>query len=1057
MNTLIDWCMDRTRTMMAGFVVILFVGMATYITIPKEADPDIDLPFFGVSVFHEGISAEDAERLLVRPLETELRAVEGLEEMSAFATENYVQIQLEFDSRFDKTRALSQVREKVDLARPKLPADAEEPVVMQFNAQLFPVLGVVLGGNLPERTMLHVAHQIRDRVKALPTVMSVDLIGARDELLEVIIDPAKMESYGISSQELFQAATQNNRLIAAGAIQSEQARFAVKVPGLFETREDVLGLPIRADGEGVITLGDIADIRRTFKDTNSIAKINGEKALGVWVTKRLNENVVLTTGAVREVVEEMRPSFPPGLQVHYTNDMSFWVYETQESLQSAVSTAIALVMIIIVAALGLRSGLLVGIAIPSSFLFAFVLMGIFDQTLNMMVMFGLVLSVGLLVDGTIVVVELADRKMAEGLHRKEAYAHAAKRMAWPIISSTATTLAAFVPLLAWPGTTGEFMGYLPKTMIFTLTASLVVALIILPVLGSIFGKVSAANKDVLSKLAIAEGGDPRTLTGYTGVYSRFIDRVIRHPVKVFLVALVVIYGVIAWYGSAGKGVEFFGTSDPLEAVVVVRARGNLAPHEQIRLTERVEQEILHITGIETAFTEAGISLGTRGMSVASDAIATINLEFSDWRTRGPSSLIMEEIRERTKDIPGIKIEIYKRVQGPPIDKELDIEFSSTTYEAIEPVVAQVRNYIDDNVAGLVDVEDSRPLPGIDWQIKIDREQAARFGTDITTVGAVVQLVTNGIMIGEYRPDDSLEEIDIRVRYPEDYRNIETLDNLKVASRDGQIPISNFVTRKAAPKVNQINRSDGVYTMRLKANPAAGEFTVFKVQQIQEWMATQTFDPRVQIKFRGANKEQAESAAFLGNAMLASLFLMCLILITQFNSFWHSIIILSSIVLSTVGVLFGIIVRDQSFSVVMTGTGIIALAGIVVNNNIVLVDTFHHLLKQGEDPLHAIVRTGAQRLRPVLLTTITTIMGLLPMAWALNINFITRDITYDAPTGQMFVLLSNAVVFGLAFATVLTLVVTPSALALPYVWKGKGAKLAFWRKNKAEDGTPEAAE
>jgi len=1001
--------------------------------LPKEADPDIAIPFIGVRVVHEGISPEDAERLLVKPLEQELRALEGLKEMRSIAAENYAYIIVEFDTSFDPDKARENVRAKVDLAEPEFPADAEEPVIDEFNASLFPVIGVTLSGAVPERSLREAAELVEEHVKALPMILKASIVGSREELLEIVVDPAKLEIYNVSLDELTRAASMNNRLIPAGAVQTEQSRFAVKVPGLFETREDVLGLPIKASGDGVVTLGDIADIRRTFKDVQSRARVNGQPAVAVWAVKRLNENAVLATQSVRAVMKELEPLLPDGIEVNFTNDQSTFVAMTQSELQASVTTAIVLVMIIVVAALGLRSGLLVGFAIPSSFMVGFMFLGIMGETINMMVMFGLVLSVGLLVDGAIVVVELADRKMAEGIHRREAYGIAAKRMAWPIISSTATTLAAFLPLLFWPGVSGEFMSYLPRTLIIILTASLIVALIFLPVFGAFFGKANAtSNPETLKALSVSEHGDVRQLGGLTGIYARALSFLVTKPFLVIGVTIFVLGSILTAYNKYGAGVVYFSASQPDEAVIFIGARGNLGPHRAEELVRDVEDIVISEPGIDIAFTEVGTTLGDRGMDLPKDTIGTINVEFGDWQKRRPARDILTSIRERTSQLSGITVSVQERHQGPVPQKEIDLQFASNDIELLEATVARFRLLIEDEIEGLVDLEDTRPIPGIDWELKINREDAARFGLDITTVGGVVQLMTNGLLVGEYRPDDSTEEIDIRARFDADYRSIEALDRLRIATPQGAVPITNFVKRVPVERVTEINRFDGMRNMNIKANPAPGYLANDVTPKIAALIEREGLPEGVTLVYRGSNEEQKESAEFLGGAMAVSLFLMGIILITQFNNFYHAVLILSAIVLSTIGALLGLLIRDQAFSIILTGTGIIALAGIVVNNNIVLVDTYQYLRKQGEDAVQAIVRTGAQRLRPVMLTTITTICGILPMAYGWNIDFFAREFTTGAPTGEWWVQMATAIVFGLGFATVLTLIVTPCLIAMPAV-------------------------
>lgn len=1031
MNALIDAAFARQRTVLTTLFAIILFGISAYLTIPKEADPDIPIPFVYVQVPHPGISPEDADRLIVKPMEAKLRSIEGLEEIRSVASEGHVGIILEFDVSFDPETALSDVREQVDLAKPDLPDDSEEPTVMEFNTSIFPIMIVVLSGSAPERYLLRHAQLLQDELEAIPSVLGARLVGQREELLEVIVDPAKLESYNISQTELINAVTLNNRLVAAGALDTGAGRFSVKVPGLFETAADVMQLPVKTDGESVVTLSDITEIRRTFKDADAYAQLDGEASIAIAVTKRIGHNILTTADQVRQTVDNYRTDLPPSMKIDYGADASKWVLGMLSSLESAVITAIALVMIVVLAALGLRSAMLVGISIPTSFLIGFTLLGVTGVTVNMMVMFGMILAVGILVDGAIVVVEFADRKMAEGAPRDQAYRLAAKRMFWPIVSSTATTLAAFVPMLFWPGVSGKFMSYLPITLIFVLVGSLLMALIFLPVLGSRFGGVAQADTETLKALAASEKGNIAELRGFTGFYARLLQRLIAIPGTVILAAIAALVLVVILYGRFGNGVEFFTDTETDNAVVHISARGNLSAEEMRALVFEVDRATRSVDGVRLVFAQSGRSTGGDREGAPKDSIGILRVELEDWRTRDrPMKEVLDDIRARTSVIPGIKTQVIKRQDGPPTGKDIQIELGSRHAELLAPTIAKFSDYMINQTDGLIEIDDTRPLPGIEWEIKVDREQAGRFGANVSAVGALVQLVTNGIKIGEYRPDDAEEEVEIRVRYPRDQRGLSQLDLLRVQTRDGLVPITNFVTRTPQPATDSIERVDGTPIMTIRANTTAAYLPSEKVAEITEWMKTADIDPRVKIRFRGANEEAEEAGGFLLVAFGAALFLMAIILITQFDSFYQSVLILSSVILSTVGVLLGMLVMNQTFSVIFTGTGIVALAGIVVNNNIVLIDTYQHLLREGFSRYEAIVRTGAQRLRPVLLTTATTVAGLMPMVLMLNIDFFDRAITYRAPVSLWWTQLATAVVFGLGFATLLTLIVTPCALALP---------------------------
>jgi len=1056
MNTIIDMALSRSRTVLAILVVAIIFGVSAYINIPKETDPDIPFPFVLISMSHPGISPTDAERLLIKPMEKRLQSIDGVKEMKASAVEGAAFISLEFDVNFDQDQALIDVREEVDIAKADLPSETEEPVVKELNAALFPVIAVTLSGDVPERKLFQLARELQDRIEALSGVLEVKLMGNREDLLEVVIDPVKLETYNITQQELLMAVTNNNRLIAAGALDTGQGRFSVKVPGLFETAQDVYDLPLKVSGDGVVTLSDVASIRRTYKDREGYALFNGQPAVALQVVKRIGANVIKTNRSVRDIVAAQQKRWPENVEAGFILDTSDFIHDALTSLQASILTAISLVMVIIVAALGLRSGLMVGIAIPSSFLLAFLVLYATGSSVNNMVMFGLVLAVGMLVDGAIVVVEYADRKMSAGLDKKEAYALAAKRMSWPIISSTLTTLAAFLPMLLWPGITGKFMAYLPMTLIYVLMASLFVALIFLPVIGSIFGQAQTGTAATMKALAGHEHTELASMEGFTGWYARIVQWAVHRPLKILGMACVIVVTIIGLFLSANVGTMFFVNADPEIISALVGARGNLSTEESRDLVVEVENRIMTIEGIKNIYTATSSS---SAMSFAlqspppDDTIGQINIELKNWKKRRHSSEIINEIRRKTSGIPGIRVEVRLQDPGPPVGKDVQLDLRSDDSTALIKETKRIRKYFD-SLKGLIEIEDSGPLPGIEWELKVDREQAGLFGADVAQVGSVVQLITTGVLIGKYRPDDAEDEVEIRVRYPNDERNLTQLDKLKIQTSQGLVPISNFVTRSPKPQINKIDRLDGKRIISIRANTKEGVLASDKVSEIKQWLAQAHIDPRIDYKFKGADEEGDAAAKFLKMAMLLSLFLMGIILLTQFNNFYYVVLTLSSVILSTAGVMLGILITGQNFSIVMTGTGIVALAGIVVNNNIVLIDTFQRLSEAGYELVDAVIRTATQRLRPVLLTTITTIFGLLPMAVSLNVNFFTRDVTAGGPIAVWWVELATAVVFGLAFSTLITLILTPALLVmpqhlkvmLPEMWKSSLCRLQqMWFK------------
>ena len=1020
----IELAMLRSRTVILSLLVVLIGGIVAYATIPKEAEPDIEIPIIYVSIEHDGISPEDSERLLVRPVEQELRSIEGVKEMFANAYEGGANVQLEFDAGIDTKRALQDVREKVDLAQAKLPGETDEPTVNEVKMARFdPMLVLNLAGNVPERTLTAIAKDLKEKLEALPGVLEVSLVGTREELMEVVVDPLAMESYGLDQAQIISFVSRNNRLVAAGALHASEGRFPVKVPGVFESAEDVLDLPIKAVGDRVVHFKDIAQVRRTYKDAESVARLNGKPALAIEVIQRSRANIIDTINEVNTIIDEERSYWPPEIEIVASRDKSEDVNNMLSELQNNVLAAVLLVFIVIIGILGIRSALLVGIAIPGSFLMGILLIGSFGITINMMVLFALIMAVGMLVDGAIVVTEMADRRMAEGDSRHDSYSRAAIRMSWPIIASTCTTLAAFVPLALWPGTSGEFMKYLPITLIAVLSASLIMALLFVPTLGSIFGRTGANTEEARRNLAAAETGNLDDVTGLTGRYIRFLKHTLRRPSLNVAGVSALLVAVYAAFFIFGKGVEYFPEVEQPFGMVDIRARGDLSTEERDRLVQQVEQRILGMPEIRYLYAKTGSS--DQG---AEDQIGSLTLNYVDWRHHRPADQIMAEIRERTSDLVGIRIETRKPDPGPPIGKPIRVEFSSRFPEQLNDAVARVRAHMESNDE-IVNIEDSRPLPGIEWQIKVDRAEAARFGADISLVGAMVQLVTNGIKIGEYRPDDSDDEIDIRVRYPEESRSLAQIDELRIPTGQGLVPISTFIERVPAQKVGTIRRTDMRRTLAIDADVAAGVLVDDVVRRLKTTLPTLEIDPRVSFSFRGSTEDQQEDMDFLARAMLMALAIMAIILVTQFNSIYQAGLILTAVLFSTGGVLLGHLVMGKPFGVIMSSVGVITLAGIVVNNNIVFIDTYNVLRSRGEQPFDAILRTCAIRLRPVLLTTVTTIVGLLPMVLGVNINLIDRDVAVGAPSSQWWTQLASSVAGGLAFATILTLVLTPSLLMI----------------------------
>ncbi|MEZ8840026.1 efflux RND transporter permease subunit [Vibrio splendidus] len=1021
MYSIIDAALSRARTMLSLLALILVAGVITYITIPKESSPDITIPIIYVSVGHQGISPTDAERLLVRPIEQELRSIEGVKEMTATAAEGHASVVLEFNVGVDLTKAMADVRDAVDLAKPKLPEDSDEPTVNEVTlASEQPVLSVVLFGTVPERTIVQIARELGDKLESYRQILEVDIAGDRDDIVEIIVDPLLMESYSLDQADIYNLIALNNRVVAAGFVDTGYGRFSVKVPSVFNSLKDVLELPIKVDGKQVVTFGDVATVRRAFRDPESFARLDGKSAVVLDIKKRAGENIIETVELVKAVMAgaQQQAEWPNNLLVKYTWDESKDVKIMLNDLQNNILSAIILVVIVIIAILGVRTALLVGISIPGSFLTGLLVLSVFGLTVNIVVLFSLIMAVGMLVDGAIVVTEFADRRMQEGEGRKEAYRDAAKRMAWPITASTATTLAAFAPLLFWPDVTGEFMKFLPLTLIATLTASLIMALLFVPVLGGLIGKPQYVSPKSQARMVALHNGDFSQATGLTKAYYHTLSIAIKHPFKILFSAILLAVAVGFTYSKAGLGAEFFPEVDPPFFNVKVRSHGDLSIQEKDDIMRDIEQMMLNHDEFDTVYTRTG----------GDDQIGLISITPVDWQYRRSVKAIIDELKVQTDQYAGVEIEYKFPDAGPPVENDLVIELSATTPEQLNQAAKIVRNWADGNQA-LTNISDTASKDGIDWKVDIRRDDAARFAADATLVGNTVQFVTNGLKIGDYLPDDSSEEVDILVRYPSDKRDIGRFDQLRVKTPAGLVPITNFAQIVPDHKQDTIKRLDGKRVVNIMADMEEGYNLALELPKIEQALSELGLPSSVEFRIRGQNEEQENSSAFLQSAFLVALAVMALILITQFNSFYQAFLILSAVLFSTVGVFVGLLIFQRPFGIVMSGIGVIALAGIVVNNNIVLIDTYNQLIKRGLDKRDAILRTGVQRLRPVMLTTVTTILGLMPMVLEMNIDLINQKIEFGAPSTQWWSQLATAIAGGLAFATVLTLVLTPCLLML----------------------------
>ncbi|WP_018951213.1 efflux RND transporter permease subunit [Thioalkalivibrio sp. AKL12] len=1033
MRSLIAWAVAHARTVLLFLLLILVLGATAYHIVPKEAAPEIDVPIFFVSVPYPGVSPEDAERLMLRPLERELQALAGVDEMQSWAGEGFALVRLDFEPGWDNRQALSDLREEVDQVRPELPVGAEEPSVSEVDLSLFPVLTLNLSGPLDERALVRLARELRDRVEAIPGVLEADVGGDREEQMEVLVDPLVLETYELSFSELTRAIERNNRLVAAGALDTGAGRIPLRVPGTIDDVDDVLDTAIRVEGDAVVRVRDVAEVRQTYRDPEGFTRIDGQPSVSLEIRKASEANVLEVVAAARATIEAARADWPEAVEVTYLQDMARDVGDLLGDLENSVITAMLIVALVILAMMGARAALLVGMAIPGAFLGGILVIYLMGFTLNVVVLFGLILVVGMLVDGAVVVVELADRYVAEGMARADAFRAAAQRMAWPITTAIGTTLAVFAPMLLWPGMVGEFIVYLPATVIVTLIASLAMALVFIPALGAVIGQSRPINAAQTRYVRAAEEGRYDELQGITRAYIHLLQSLVRHPGWTLAGTVAVVVVAYALYATQGRGVEFFPQVEPDFVQVQVQARGDLSVWEADALVRQVEGTLHGVPEIRHVYARTiGTQLGRLQGDYAEDVIGVIQLELIGWRQRPPAESIIEDLRRRTADLPGIRLQFRAQERGPSEGRPIVLEAASADPERIAPVIRQLRAEMD-ALGGFVDVTDDLPLPGVELEVRFDREQAARFGVDVPLLGEGVQLVTSGILLGTYRPDYSDEEVDIRLRLPAAQRHLQQLAGLNLPGATGLVPLAHFAELVPVPATGLIKRRDGQRAYTLEADAGPGYLVDERQRALEGRMADLELDAEVQLRFRGQAEEQAEATNFLLGAFGLSLFLMLAMMVTQFNRFSQAFLVLSGIVFSTAGVLLALLLRGEPFGIVMSGIGVLALAGIVVNNNIVLIDTYNEQRRLGLDAMEAALRAAAQRMRPVLLTAITTILGLLPMVLAWTVDFAGRDFYVGAPVTGFWVQLATAIAGGLLFATPLTLLFTPAMLVLLDRW------------------------
>lgn len=1087
----------KNRTSVMVLVVILVVfGLFAYISLPREAAPDVTIPYIFVTTTYPGVAPVDIEQSITIPIENKLKGLEGVKNISSTSIEGLSSITIEFTAGTDIDDVLPKTKDKVDLARSDLPSDLEnDPMVMELSSSEWPILVLSLSGDIGPVRLKEIADDLEENLESIPGVLGVDVTGGLEREIRVEPYADKLAYYGLSILSLQKIISSENRNVSGGTISMGDGRFQLRVPGEFRTPEEIYGLVVGLHQGRPVYLKDVARVMDDFKDEDSRSRLNGQNAVNLQIKKRSGENILDITDEVDRIIQERTPTWPKGLVVTKLMDQSKDIRSMVADLENNIITGLVLVILVLFFVMGVRNAILVSLAIPFSMLLSFAVLYALGITLNMVVLFALTLALGMLVDNAIVIVENIFRYMEQGVPRIQAAMMATSEVAMPVIASTLTTVAAFFPLLFWPGIMGQFMRYLPITVIITLSSSLFVAMIINPAMAAIFMRLPLGSRQSEVKSSaedIVKAGE--TPIGVRGpllrAYRRLLNGALNHrlPVVILSFAGVVIF-LLLWMKTVGleKFIEFFPNVEPNGIYINM----DMPEGADLEYSDRIARQIeLAVCGAyedqlpppdvapgECYFRRGGKNrhILARGQSVVSptdlanvehvytktvarsgggstfeeSAPNHIGVQFYDIedRVRSPFATI-EEIRDRVKDIPGARITVAERKEGPPTGAPINIEISGDHYDTMGRIAKEIRVILE-KIPFVQDIRDNYVAGSPTVKVKIDRQKAAMFGLSTEIVGFALKVAFNGIKVSTYWEGE--DDYDITVQLPRSDREAtDILRELLLPTEKGLIPLSTVAKFEITGGLGPISRINNERVVTVKANVDEDKVPGPVVRaQAEKIMKGLPLPPGFKIRFTGEFESQQEAQAFLSKAFLVAIFLIFFILVTQFNSVSQPFIIMTSVLLSMGGVFVGLTVMKMPFGIIMTGVGVISLAGVVVNNAIVLIDYTNQLRERGMPTREAIVAAGCTRLRPVLLTAVTTILGLLPMMTGISFNFREMKVSWVSESSQFWSSMAGSVIFGLTLATILTLVVVPTLYSLFYTGSAamgrgiKGIHRGYW--------------
>lgn len=1007
-------------------ILIFIVGFNAYKTLPREAAPEVQIPYLIVTIPYPGSSPEDVESLIIDKLETEMQNLDSLKEMSSTATEGAGMVALEYHLGTDIDEAKTEVREALDKVKPDLPSDTEEPIITEINTADFPILTLNISGDVGLFRLKEIAEELKDKIETIPGILEVKRTGGLEREVQVDVDPEKLRYYNIDLNQIANTISYENSSIPAGDITLGPLKYMIRIPGEIKAPDEIKNMIVIAPDQVPVYVKNVASVKLGFKDIQTRSRLYGEESVTLDVSKRSGENLIGVTKEIKKVIKEHEKKYGNIVKFTILSDYSDFVKQFVRDLENNIYTALFAVLLVLMVILGIKNSLFVAAAIPFSMLISFLVIQALGITLNMIVLFGLIMALGMLVDNAIVVVENIYRHIELGLSPKNAARVGVGEVAVPVITSTMTTLAVFVPLLFMPGIMGDFMSYMPKILIITLTASLFVGLVINPVLcGNLMR--SAKNLKVDDEIKIAENS--RLLRVYRNILSWSLN----HRLWVIIVVLLVWFIIVVSYFKfvlPEAGVEFFPGAEAESAIIHIEAPFGTPLNISNKLARSVEKVIAPYDD-KTKSVVANIGRARGSMSSGSNSthVSHIVMAYPNWESRKmlPSKII-SEVREILDSFTGAKYRITKEEHGPPTGKSVNIEISGNDLIKLKKASLEIQKRIR-NVPGLVNLADNFNANRSEIQVIIDREKASRLGLRTLQIAGILRTAFNGKTVSTFR--ENKEEFDIVVRLDKKFRTrIANLKNLDIKTQTGKsVPLSEIAVIKNAVALGSIRHIDSERVISVSGD-AEGLSGAVVLQKVQAALKDYEIPSGCQLNYSGANESQKEMEAYLPKSFLVAVFLIFLILVSQFNSLALPLIIVSSIFLSFMGVFLGMIIHSSPLSIMMGGIGVISLAGVVVNNAIVLIDYIQQLQAKGLPRRKAVILGGMLRLRPVLLTAMTTILALIPVTIGLDVNFSRSEIfILGSESGQMWIPMAHGVIYGLGIATILTLIVVPVLYSL----------------------------